>query len=202
MFAAIGYGGVTATRIANRLRDELKNLKPEHRNALEKMTDAAERREQQAKQSGKAIQGVLAEGLDNCLIKFSRCCTPVPGDDIIGFITRGAGVSIHRRDCENYLTSVRENPGRWIEVSWAERTTDEYSTTLLVVSVQRSGLVMDVATVLNSLNAKVRTLNARDNAGKAITTVSLEVRNLTELKYVISRLASIPGVSEVVRNGN
>ncbi|MBQ6427605.1 MAG: bifunctional (p)ppGpp synthetase/guanosine-3',5'-bis(diphosphate) 3'-pyrophosphohydrolase, partial [Oscillospiraceae bacterium] len=87
MFAAIGYGGVTATRIANRLRDELKNLKPEHRNALEKMTDAAERREQQAKQSGKAIQGVLVEGLDNCLIKFSRCCTPVPGDEIIGFIT-------------------------------------------------------------------------------------------------------------------
>ena len=129
--------------------------------AIDRINEAAERRNKRPRH---AVHGILVEGLDNCLIKFSRCCTPVPGDSIIGFITRGAGVSIHRTDCENYLAS-RDNPetaGRWIRVSWAERTTDAYSTTLMMLSAQRSGLVMDVATALNTLNAKVRTLTARD----------------------------------------
>ncbi len=205
MFAAIGYGGVTATRIANRLRDELKNLKPEHRNALEKMTDAAERREQQAKQSGKAIQGVLVEGLDNCLIKFSRCCTPVPGDEIIGFITRGQGVSIHRKDCKNYRmrNTSPENEGRWIRVYWSERITETYVTTITIASRDRKGLVMDIATILNSVNAKVRTLSSRDiGGGQAITIVTLEVKNASELHYIMGRLSGVAGVSAVQRNGD
>ena len=149
------------------------------------------------------MHGVLVEGLDNCLIKFSRCCTPVPGDDIIGFITRGAGVSIHRKDCENYLASVAENSGRWIRVSWAERTTDEYNTTLLVVSTQRSGLVMDVATVLNSLNAKVRNLSARDVEGNRSTVnITVEVHSLSELRLIINRLSGVHGVIRVARVGS
>ena len=95
LYAAIGYGGVTATRVANRLRDEVRNVKPDRKTALEKVSEAAERREQQAKKGGKAVHGILVAGLSNCLVKFSRCCTPVPGDDIIGFITRGQGV--HKR---------------------------------------------------------------------------------------------------------
>ena len=206
LYAAIGYGGLTATRAANRLKDEyLRQQKPDKKTTIDKLAEAAERREQQAaKQSGKAIHGVLVAGLDNCLVKFSRCCTPVPGDDIIGFITRGQGVSIHRKDCENYRSSIAsgENDGRWINVSWADHITDSYVTTITIIAKDRSGLVMDIATVLNSLNAKVRTLTARDNsAGTAITTVSLEVKNLSELKYVMSRLASIPAVKEVVRSG-
>ena len=206
LYAAIGYGGLTAVRAANRLKDEYTRVqKPDRKTTVDKLTEAAERREQQAaKQTGKPIHGVLVAGLDNCLVKFSRCCTPVPGDDIVGFITRGQGVSIHRRDCENYRSSVAspENDGRWIDVSWSDQVTDSYVTGITIIAKDRSGLVMDIATVLNSLNAKVRTLNARDNAGKAITTVSLEVKDLAELKYVMSRLSSIPGVSEVVRNGN
>ncbi len=205
LYAAIGYGGLTAVRAANRLRDEYARVqKPERKTTVDKLTEAAERREQQAaKQTGKPIHGVLVAGLDNCLVKFSRCCTPVPGDDIVGFITRGQGVSIHRRDCENYRSSVGlpENNGRWIGVSWSDQISDTYVTTITIVAKDRSGLVMDIATVLNSLNAKVRTLTARDNGGTAITTVSLEVKNLVELKYVTSRLKAIPGVSEVVRNG-
>ena len=162
LYAAIGYGGVTATRTVNRIRDEiLRSQKANQKNALDRINEAAERRSKRARH---AVHGILVEGLDNCLIKFSRCCTPVPGDSIIGFITRGAGVSIHRTDCENYLAS-RDNPetaGRWIRVSWAEHPTDSYSTTLMLLSAQRSGLVMDVATALNALNAKVRTLTARD----------------------------------------
>ncbi len=203
LYAAIGYGGVTATRAANRLRDEART-KPDRKTAIDKMSEAAERREQNAKKEGKAVHGILVEGLSNCLVKFSRCCTPVPGDDIVGFITRGQGVSIHRRDCANCMQLMEnpENAGRWVHVSWAKTITDSYVTTITIVAKDRSGLVMDVATVLNAINAKVRTLAARDNgAGVALTTVTLEVKNFEELKYVMNRISSISGVISVTRSG-
>ena len=204
LYAAIGYGGVTATRVANRIRDELRT-KPDRKTALDKVSEAAERRENNAKKTGKPVHGILVEGLSNCLVKFSRCCTPVPGDDIVGFITRGQGVSIHRRDCTNcaQLMNQPENEGRWVRVSWADNITDSYVTTVTIASKDRSGLVMDIATVLNSLNAKVRSLTSRDTGvGLAVSTITLEVKNSGELRYIMGRLASIPGVSSVVRNGN
>ena len=204
LYAAIGYGGVTATRVANRLRDEVRNVKPDRKTALEKVSEAAERREQQAKKEGKAVHGILVAGLSNCLVKFSRCCTPVPGDDIIGFITRGQGVSIHRRDCANCrrLLSQPGNEGRCVEVEWAGKVDDSYQTTVVITAKDRSGIVLDIAAVLNVLNAKVRTLSARDNgAGIAVTSVTLEVKDAAELKYVMNRLSSIQGVISVARNG-
>ena len=204
LYAAIGYGGVTAARVANRLRDELKNANSERKTAIDKMTQAAERREEKAKKEGKAVHGILVEGLDNCLIKFSRCCTPVPGDDIVGFITRGQGVSIHRRDCKNYQQRLAhpDQDQRWIRVSWASEITDSYVTNLTIASKDRSGLVMDIATVLNTLNAKVRTLSSRSlGSGLALTVVTLEVKNAGEVRYIMSRLASVPSVTAVTRNG-
>ena len=203
LYAAIGYGGVTATRTVNRIRDEiLRSQKAEQKTALDKINEQAERRN---KKQRRAVHGVLVEGLDNCLIKFSRCCTPGPGDDIIGFIPRGAGVSIHRTDCENYIASriQPENRDRWITVNWADRTTDEYSTTLLLLSTQRSGLVMDVATALNALNAKVRTLTARDiENNRSTVTVTVEVHDVSELRLMIGRLSAIRGVIRVSRVGS
>ncbi len=204
LYAAIGYGGVTATRVANRLRDEIvRSQKPDKRTALDKINEAAERREQQALRNSKAIHGILVEGLDNCLVRFSRCCTPVPGDDIVGFITRGQGVSVHRSDCANYQRSkTNGGAGRWISVSWASQITDSYLTTVTISSRDRNGLVMDIATVLNAINAKVRTLTARNvGSGLALTSVTIEVKNSSDLKYIMNRLASIPGVTDVKRNG-
>ena len=204
LYAAIGYGGVTATRVANRLRDEMvRSQKPDKRTALDKINEAAERREQQALRNSKAIHGILVEGLDNCLVRFSRCCTPVPGDDIVGFITRGQGVSVHRSDCANYQRSKTSGgEGRWISVSWASQITDSYLTTVTISSRDRNGLVMDIATVLNAINAKVRTLTARNvGSGLALTSVTIEVKNSSDLKYIMNRLASIPGVTDVKRNG-
>ena len=171
---------------------------------VDKINQAAERREQNAVKQGKPVHGILVEGLSNCLIKFSRCCTPVPGDDIVGFITRGQGVSIHRADCENYTQRRNdpENAGRWVRVQWAREITDSYVCTLTITARDRNGLVMDIATVLNSLNAKVRTLTARDMAGgNAIASVTLEVKSAAELKYIMGRLAAIQGITSVKRNG-
>ena len=127
----------------------------------------------------------------------------MPGDDIVGFITRGQGVSVHRSDCANYQRSKTSGgEGRWISVSWASQITDSYLTTVTISSRDRNGLVMDIATVLNAINAKVRTLTARNvGSGLALTSVTIEVKNSSDLKYIMNRLASIPGVTDVKRNG-
>ncbi len=205
MYAAIGYGGMAATRAVNRIKDELARQQHavDKRTVLDKVTEAAERREQMAKKAGKPVHGILVEGLDNCLIKFSRCCTPVPGDDIIGYITRGQGVSIHRTDCENARRRAErpEDEGRWLNVSWADEIHESYTTTLTVVSRERGGLVMDIAAIMNALNTKVRSINARDTGDKSIVVITLETKGLDELKSVINRIQGISGVVEVNRNG-
>ncbi len=207
LYAAIGYGGVTAVKTVNRIKEEVSKAQraAAQKTALDRLNEAADRRgERDAKKRPHSIQGVLVEGLDNCLIKFARCCTPVPGDDIVGFITRGYGVSVHRTDCKNHITG-RLDPdgsGRWINVSWADDVNDSYVTTLKLNSRDRSGLVMDIATVLNSLNARVRSLSARDvGVGMATANLTLEVKNLEELNAIIARLETVQGVSEVVRTG-
>lgn len=205
MYAAIGYGGMAATRAVNRMKDELARLHhvSGRKTVLEKVTEAAERRENQARKNVKPVHGVLVEGLDNCLIKFSRCCTPIPGDDIVGYITRGQGVSIHRCDCANYARRefTPEDIGRWISVSWADEIKESYATAITVVSRERSGLIMDIATIFNTLNSKVRTINARDTGDKSIVNITLETTGLDELRVVVNKLASLPGVVEVNRNG-
>ena len=198
IYASIGYGGMTAAHTVGRIRDEIaRNRTPAKKTELEKMQERADRRQLH---EIKAVQGVLVEGLDNCLIKFSRCCTPVPGDPIIGFITRGQGVSIHRHDCVNYKRD--EEKGRWIEVSWAAQTNDYYAAELRLVFDERFGVVMDIATVLNSLNARVRGLSGRDT-GKGTTnaTVQLEVKNSAELQTIINKLQTIRGLRDINRGG-
>jgi GTP pyrophosphokinase len=203
MFAAIGYGGITAVRAVNRAKEEIiKAQKPKVKTLVEKLGEPQVDKKPQ--KSEKAVHGVLVEGLDNCLIKFSRCCTPVPGDEIVGFITRGYGVSVHRRDCENYKRSLEndDEAGRWIKVGWADVTTDLYQTTLTISSRERSGLVMDIATALNSLSAKVKSLSARDtDAGRSIVHVTLEVPNLDDLHGIMRKLSGINGVIEITRGG-
>ena len=205
MYAAIGYGGMAATRAVNRMKDELARLHhvSGKKTVLEKVTEAAERREQQANKKIKPVHGVLVEGLDNCLIKFSRCCTPIPGDDIVGYITRGQGVSIHRTDCENYARREfkPEDIGRWINVSWADEIKENYATAITVVSRERNGLIMDIATIFNTLNTKVRTINARDTGDKSIVNITLETSGIDELRTVVNRIGALPGVVEVNRNG-
>jgi GTP pyrophosphokinase len=205
VYASIGYGGITAVRAVNRVKDEVqKSQKVPQKTTLERITEFAEKRKQQVGEKS-PVHGVLVEGLDNCLIKFSRCCTPVPGDDIIGFITRGYGVSIHRKDCKNYLNSKDspEDGGRWINVSWASVPSETYITTIKILARERSGFVMDIATVLNSLSAKVLSLNARDLDGlRSTATVTLEVKNINDLETIISKLRTVSGVSEITRAGD
>ena len=147
--------------------------------------------------------GVSVEDIDSCMIKFSRCCTPVPGDDIVGFITKGYGVSIHRRDCRNAAgASDPKQAGRWVKVAWS--TEDKpFSTTFEIDSTDRSGIWLDIATALSAAKLKVTELSGRDMpAGKARTVATFEVRNVQELETIRTKIRAIDGVIDVRRGQN
>ena len=152
MYAAIGYGGVTALKVIGRLREDIQRILHQHqadRQAEVPVAGQPEVMRPAVPQRSKGEHGIIVEGLSNCLVKFSKCCSPVPGDNIVGFITRGYGVSVHRADCPNVLRS-RDNPaeaGRWIRVSWADKTSESYHTMLQIVAKDRISLIVDVSTV-------------------------------------------------------
>ena len=135
------------------------------------------------------------------MIKFSRCCTPVPGDDIVGFITKGYGVSIHRRDCPNARQAVDPaQSGRWVKVSWADTPTEPFVTSLEISSIDRDALVLDIAMVMTGMRLKVTELNARILPdGKGLVSLSFEVKNVEELNNVRNKIRMISGVIDVRR---
>ena len=206
MYAAIGYGGVTSLKLIGRLREEIQKILKQHQ---------ADRQAEVPVEAGKpeatrpAVPtraggelGIVVEGLDNCLVKFSKCCTPVPGDEIVGFITRGYGVSVHRRDCPNAAPERRrpEEAGRWIKVSWGTNTRESYRTALQVVAKDRLSLIMDVSTALAAIKTRVSSLNARSTPdGFTLITMDVDVSDREQLRGVIRRLEQISGVMRVTR---
>ena len=196
VYAAIGYGGLSALKATHKIRDVLVALAKPSKNIVERINE-------QKPEKVRAVQGIVVEGLDNCLIKFSRCCAPVPGDDVVGFITRGHGVSVHRADCANYLNAAikPEEAGRWINVSWAQTEGQSYQTSLVLSAIDRDGLVLDIATALTAIKVRVRSLTARAmGGGQAVAFISLEVKDNKELQHAMNKLSGISGVTEVSRS--
>ena len=212
LYAAIGYGGMSAQKAVVRVKDEMTRL-----NRLHAEQAAAEKTAQQADtiypatgnpppvpvKTGKHDQsGIIVEGIDNCLVKFAKCCTPVPGDPVVGFITRGFGVSVHRSDCPNAAPERRkpEEEGRWIHVHWAEGELSAYQTSLEIAAKDRDGLTLDVAMALSAAKVKTTSLSARSMPdGYATVNIVLEVKNQSELTAVINKLGQIQGVYQVKR---
>ena len=191
MYAAIGYGGLTAAKAVGRIRDDL--TKATRTMAPKPL----------ARQGAPAVNssGVIVEDIGSCMIKFSRCCTPVPGDEIIGFITKGYGVSVHRKDCPNARAALDPaQKGRWVKVTWAEAPDVMFSTSLEIEADDRDGLMLDVATILTSLRLRTSEMSARSvGGGTAIVCLRFGVHNLTELENVRTRLRGISGVHNVER---
>ena len=197
LYAGIGYGGVALSRVIAKVKDEA---------ARQKAAEAKEAKMQayiQKPRKSVANTGVIVEGLDNCLVKFSKCCTPVPGDPIIGFITRGFGVSVHRQDCANAKASAR-NPGeegRWIRTEWADEEEKHiYQTGIRITAANRVGLLSDVVNQLSNMKINVSELNAReDEDGNGVLYMTISVHDKGQLEFVINRLMRVSGVSEVKR---
>ncbi|MCL2125191.1 MAG: bifunctional (p)ppGpp synthetase/guanosine-3',5'-bis(diphosphate) 3'-pyrophosphohydrolase [Oscillospiraceae bacterium] len=196
LYAAIGYGGLSAQKLVNKIREDIRAAAK-----TRKKEEEPPKEEKKPEKRVKPIHGVVVEGVDNCLVKFARCCLPIPGDPIVGFITRGYGVSVHRQDCLNSKSDRQpDETDRWVQVSWADVSDQNYATTIVVVLRDRTGIVVDVASVLNALNVKITSFNARDaGEGLVTVTVEVEVKNRDGLVAAMARLMSISGVTDVRR---
>ena len=205
LYAAIGYGGYSAQKAVNRIRDELRAIRRQHQEEKAATTTVPEdptKTRPAVPKREKSEQGIIVHGLSNCLVKFSKCCTPVPGDDITGFITRGYGVSVHRCDCPNAAVERRkpEEFSRWVKVSWGEDVKDAYDTSLDIYSKDRLNLVLDISTALSSTKTPVKTLNARATSdGFAIVHLDILVSDAEQLSTVMRKLHQISGVMKVDR---
>lgn len=204
LYAAIGYGGLSAHKVVTRLRDEYRQYEKAEHKEQKAHSDPNTGFDNRAKTS-KPIHGIVVEGIDNCLVKFSKCCTPVPGDDIAGFITKGYGVSIHRKDCKNYLKAQEseneDDAKRWIRVSWGETAGELYPTSVTIIARERDGLVMDIATIINSLKIKLDAISGR-NVGNGLAHVyfTIQVHNKDELMTAINKIITVKGVKELKRS--
>ena len=199
LYSNIGYGGVQLNNVITKLKDEYKKRNTSPEKKLLEIT--AENNKKSGKSSSSS--GVIVMGVDNCLIRYSGCCNPVPGDKIVGYITRGRGVSIHRQDCVNIsaLYTDDEEKKRLIDVFWEDCKEDFYLAHLKIVGSDRSGLLIDVANALSDSKVNVKTLNARTTKdAMAIIEASIEIRNTTQLDNLITKLNNIKDVVEVTRN--
>ncbi len=207
LYAAVGYGGMTAQKAVNRIREELARLnKDRNEKAMAEKLAAegtASIQPSIVKPSpSRSESGIIVEGLDNCLVKFAKCCTPVPGDPVVGFITRGFGVSVHRADCPNADPARRkpEEAGRWVKVAWVDSEQASYQTSLEISAKDRDALALDVTMALTAAKVKVQSFAARSLPdGYAMVSIVLEVRDRNELAAVINKLGTIQGVFQVKR---
>ena len=199
IYAAVGYGGLTVNKVVGKLREEYKQAVKKEKTELEIIP--IEQISQKKKKT--ASNGVIVEGIEGCLVRFSRCCNPVPGDDIIGYVTRGRGVSVHRRDCINIVSSERYgDTERFINVLW-ENEHDKnasYLSEIQILANDRKGLLAEIAVTISDLKILITGINskiAKDQT--AIVDITIEINSKDELNAVTNKLKNIQGVYEVQR---
>ncbi len=198
LYAAIGYGGVQLTKIITRLKEE--QARQQKQNAalpidVEKTIADNNKRAQK--------NGVILDGIDDCAVKYAQCCNPLPGDDIIGFVTRGYGVSIHKTDCPNVAIGLSgENKDRWIKAHWAVNSSSAFRATIDIIAEDRTALIADVTTAIASNRIPIHEINAHFlKNGNANIIVTVEVSGIEQLKNIIQRLQKVPGVISAERTG-
>lgn len=197
-YAAIGYGGVMLSRLIPRMKDEYLRMQKEEQVAAAPLTPVVTQPRRKQHNGG-----VIIDQMDDCLVKFAQCCNPVPGDAIIGFITRGYGVSVHRCDCNNVPQDMENNPNkdRWIAVHWEQSQSTEFNANLRIVATDSVNLLLKIATTLSNLHIPVHSINARDQEIGALVSITIAVGSVEHLQYVIGKLRAIPGVDDVQRTG-
>ena len=196
MYAAVGFGANSAGKVIARMLIEYRKEHKEEdiEEKIEKLAKA--KQEKQAKASG---HGVIVKGIDNCLVKLSKCCNPLPGDEIIGYITKGRGVSVHRKDCINVEELLKEE-NRIIDVAWVEEKQASYNVDIEVSANDRSGLLADIIKEISSTKANLIALNARSTKERiAIIDITLETKNLDELNSILKSIRKVDSVYEVIR---
>ena len=193
-YAAIGYGGLLLSKIIPRIKDDFTR-----KNAAAKTPEIVPIEQSR---HAKSSDGVIIEGIDNCLIKLSKCCAPLPGDDIIGFITRGHGVSIHKRDCNNVPRDISASPepDRWVSAYWDGTRSESFTSTIQAMFIDRDGIVVDVMTAVNNMRVPIHSISAREiKGGNCVITATISAESVEHLRSIIARIEKIPGAYNVER---
>lgn len=198
-FAAIGYGGISLNKMMPHIKDEyvkeFKQPEPVEEDVIKITTP-------QQKKRAKSQDGVVIEGIDNCLIKLSKCCSPVPGDKIIGFITRGHGVSIHKRDCTNVpkVIELADEPDRWIAASWDSSAKEDFTATVSLTCLDRVGLMADISKMIADMRVMIYGINTKSKKdGRASLELTIGVNGIEHLNGVMAKLRKVNGVLDVER---
>lgn len=196
-YAAVGYGGIQINRLMPGIKDEYNKNWKEKETEKPHGTNVLDRPRRNA-----SSNGVIVEGIDNCLIKMARCCNPLPGEEIIGFITRGHGLSIHRRNCVNVPRDLAHcaEPERWLKAHWDDSVKIETQSTLDVYAIDRDGIVLDITSTLMSMHVKIHSINARPiHDGNCLTTLTVAVSSKEHLDNIVRIIRKIDGVYHIER---
>lgn len=201
LYAAVGYGALTVNKVVGRLREEYKQaVKTEAPEAIAVTGDTPQQMERKRTSSN---NGIVVEGIDNCLVRLSRCCNPVPGDEIVGYITRGRGVSVHRADCPNILASEKNNESeRLIPVYWEDSVPAKaaYFTEVQICATDKKGLLAEITSTIADLKILINAVNSKTTRdGIAIINIIIEISSTAQLEQVVKKLSRIGGVFEVTR---
>ena len=195
MYSAVGFGSIGASKIISRTLEEYRKYNKEDESTLvEKINELSQ--EDRPKSSK---TGIIVKGIDNCLVKISKCCTPVPGDEIIGYITRGRGVTVHRKDCRN-VKDLLQDEGRIIDVYWDEQKQSSYMVEITIYANDRIGLLADIMNVIATSNVNIDSVKSNTNKEKIATIeITIEVKNLEDLNHAVRKLGKVDSVYDVKR---
>ena len=192
LFAGIGYGGITAQRAVNRIREELVHTSKPAEEPIQLAPQRPRRSE----------SGVIVEGVDSCLVKFAHCCSPIPGDEIVGFVTRGYGVSVHAADCSNVRSMDSAATERFVPVSWAEEQGDNFVAAIDIYVKDRVALIADITAVLANLHILIHNLQTKTvNNDQNVISLGLSIRDKATLDSVCRKVRQVRGVDKIVRSG-
>lgn len=202
LYAAIGYEGITISAIISKLKTKIQQDKLQQKLLEPRITDPEVQKtpEQNKFKEKKRSQGILIRGVDNILVRFSKCCNPLPGDDIVGFITKGRGVSIHRSDCPNVISESDEFNGRFLEVEWDIDKQAAFEAEIQIKAEDKRGMLTDITQILSTEKIPLIGINARTNKNKiANMTLTVEVNSTQQLNFLINKIRSLSGVLDIFR---
>ena len=206
LYNDLGYGGLAYSKIEAKIRDEYERSYGHSEDDAQTTENVVEQIKISAPKNIKSNSGVIVDGLDGCLVKFAKCCNPLPGDSIIGFITRGHGVSIHNKNCQNINRDNPENAGRWVDVHWADNNSnlrDLYEAQINIFVVNRIGILADIVIALSEMKVQVHHVNAGvtgdSNEENAIISLKISCKNIDHYYSIVSKIRSIDGILDISR---
>ena len=201
LMAAIGHGGLREGQIVNRLIEEKRRIEEKNRTDIDVLEEIREKKNSESFESPKG--SIKVKGIHDVAVRFSKCCSPVPGDDIVGFVTRGRGISIHRTDCINVMSMNETDRVRLIDAEWVEadgKSNMEFTTEILVYAVERNGLIFEISKVFSEENISIKAMNARTSkTGKSTIDISFGVKSKEDLGRLTAKIKNIQGIIDIER---